>query len=118
MKRLCLILVFSLFLCASMTAAFRPVADFSPYFTFDNTPSGIAEGSLDWRKASGLQNESWWETRQDYWLDAFSRASFLNLGFIVDTDAVDMVVLVDVIQDVFVSIRDRGSLYTNIPFVP
>ena len=117
MKRLCLILVFSLFLCASMTAAFRPVADLSPYFTFDNTPSGIAEGSLDWRKASGLQNESWWETRQDYWLDAFSRASFLNMGFIVDTDAVDMVVLVDVIQDVFVSIRDRGSLYTNIPFV-
>ena len=41
----------------------------------------------------------------------------MNLGFIVDTDAVDMVVLVDVIQDVFVSIRDRGSLYTNIPFV-
>ncbi|MBQ3729203.1 MAG: hypothetical protein II903_06865 [Spirochaetales bacterium] len=117
MKRLCLILVFSLFLCASMTAAFRPVADLSPYFTFDNTPSGIAEGSLDWRKASGLQNESWWETRQDYWLDAFSRASFLNMGFIVDTDAMDMVVLVDVIQDVFVSIRDRGSLYTNIPFV-
>ena len=69
MKRLCLILVFSLFLCASMFAAFRPVANLSPYFTFDTTPSGIAEGSLDWRKASGLQNESWWETRQDYWLD-------------------------------------------------
>ena len=117
MKRLSLILVFSLFLYASVTAAFRPVADLSPYFTFDNTPSGIAEGSQDWRYPSGIQNDSWWETKQDYWLDAFSRASFLNLGFIVDTDAVDMVVLVDVIQDVFVSIRDHEGLYTNIPFI-
>ncbi|MBP5162992.1 MAG: hypothetical protein ILP16_08460 [Spirochaetales bacterium] len=73
MKRLCLILIVSLCLCASVFADFKPVADIRPYFTFDNTPSGIEEGSNGWRNASGIQNDTWWETRQDYWLDAFSR---------------------------------------------
>jgi len=117
MKRIALILTVLLCVCASLSAGFRAVADFRPYFTFDNTPSGIDEGSIVWRNPNGLQNPDWWETKQDCWFDAFSKPAFLNLGFIVDTDAVDMVVLVDFMQDVFVRMRDHRKLLTNIPFV-
>ena len=101
--------------CFSLSAKLKAVVDISPYFTFDNTPGGI-EG-LDWQNASGIQNPSWWETKQDYWSDAFEKPMFLNLGFEVDTDKVDMVVLVDVLQDIFVQMRDHGKLYTNVPFI-
>ena len=103
--------------CVTLSAGIGAVVDIRPYFTFDNTPAGIDEDSLEWRKTEGIQNESWWETRQDYWSDAFSRPAFANFGFIIDTEKVDMVVLVDFIQDVFVSIRDHERLYSNIPFV-
>lgn len=93
----------------------KAVVDISPFFTFDNTPAGI-EG-LDWKTSSGLQNPSWWETKQDYWADAFDRPAFFNIGFELDTEKVDMVVLVDFLQDVFVQIRDRNKLYSNIPFI-
>ena len=100
---------------AALYAGFGFVADISPYFTFDNTPVGI-EG-LSWRNETGIQNSDWWETRQDYWADAFGRPAFLNIGFELDTQKVDMVVLVDFTQDVFVRMRDRDNLHTNIPFV-
>ena len=111
-------LVFVLILFAatiSLTAKLMPVLDFTAFLTFDNTPGGI-EG-FDWRSANGLQNPQWWETKQDYWFDAFEKPAFLNLGFELDTDKVDMVVLVDVLQDIFVQIRDRDKIYTNIPFL-
>lgn len=114
MKKI-LFLILTIFICFSLSAGMKAVVDISPYFTFDNTPSGI-EG-LDWKTSSGLQNPSWWETKQDYWADAFDRPAFLNIGFELDTEKVDMVVLVDFLQDVFVQIRDRNSLYSNIPFI-
>ena len=117
MKRFILILAMIFGLCASLSAYFKPVADITPHFTFDNSPSGINENSIVWRKTEGIQNDGWWETKQDYWSDAFSRPAFANLGFIIDTDTVDMVVLVDFIQDVFVSIRDHERLFSNIPFI-
>ena len=101
--------------CFFLSAGIKAVVDISPYFTFDNTPVGIDEAG--WKSTSGIQNSSWWETRQDYWADAFDKPTFLNVGFELDTEKVDMVVLVDFMQDIFVQVRDRNKLYTNIPFV-
>ena len=115
MKRPVLLFLVLVVVCFSLTATFNAVVDVTPYFTFDNTPSGI-EG-LDWKQASGLQVPSWWETKQDFWYDAFSKPSFMNLGFTLDTDNVDMVVLVDFMQDIFLQIRDRAKLLTNVPFI-
>ena len=114
MKKI-LFLLLTIIICFSLSARMKAVVDITPYFTFDNTPGGI-EG-LAWKSTSGLQNSDWWETRQDYWSDAFDRPTFLNLGFELDTEKVDMVVLVDFMQDIFVQIRDRDKLYTNIPFI-
>ena len=101
--------------CFSLSAKLKAVVDLCPYFTFDNTPGGI-EGNA-WKNASGIQNPSWWETKQDYWSDAFEKPAFFNVGFELDTEKVDMVVLVDFMQDIFVQIRDRNKLYSNIPFI-
>ena len=114
MKKI-LFLILIIFICFSLPARMKAVVDISPFFTFDNTPAGI-EG-LDWKNASGLQNPFWWETKQDYWADAFDKPVFLNLGFELDTDKIDMVVLVDVMQDIFVRMRDHEKIYTNIPFL-
>lgn len=114
-RRLSALLFVVLTACAPLAALFNPVADISPFFTFDNSPSGITGQA--WNREEGLQNDSWWETRQDIWSDAFARPAFMNLGFELDTDAVDMVVLVDFMQDIFVQMRDHGKLLTNVPFV-
>ena len=114
MKKALSVLLFIL-ICLTLPAKMKAVVDISPYFTFDNTPAGI-EG-LSWKSASGLQNASWWETKQDYWSDVFQKPTFLNVGFELDTEKVDMVVLVDLMQDIFVQMRDRNKLYTNIPFI-
>lgn len=110
-----LFVLFIAIICFSLSAKLRAVVDLCPYFTFDNTPGGI-EGNT-WKNTSGIQNTDWWETKQDYWSDAFSKPTFLNVGFELDTDKVDMVVLVDFLQDIFVQIRDRSKLYTNVPFI-
>lgn len=115
MKKTLVLTAVLLILSLSLFAKLTPVLDFTSYFTFDNTPAGI-EG-LDWKSPSGIQDTQWWETKQDCWYDAFEKPAFLNLGFELDTDKVDMVVLVDVMQDIFVQIRDRNKLYTNIPFL-
>lgn len=116
MKRIVPLLLL-LCLCTSVFASLNPIVDISPYFMFDNSPAGIAEGKNAWKTTSGLQNADWWETKQDYWVDAFSRPAFMNLGFELDTDNVDMVVTVDVLQDIFSQIRDHESIYTNTPFL-
>ncbi|MBR6348090.1 MAG: hypothetical protein IKR80_03960 [Spirochaetales bacterium] len=115
LRRLSALLFVVLTACVPLAALFNPVADISPFFTFDNSPSGITGQA--WNREEGLQNDFWWETRQDIWSDAFARPAFMNLGFELDTDAVDMVVLVDFMQDIFVQMRDHGKLLTNVPFV-
>ena len=112
MKKTLAALVILLSVCAALYGGFRAVADISPYFTFDNTPVGI-EG-LSWRNESGIQNPDWWETRQDYWADAFGRPAFLNVGFELDTQKVDMVVLVDLTQDVFAWLQMRQHMLSEL----
>lgn len=98
------------------------VLNVKPYFTFDNSPAGIAEGSnwLNWNNSStgeGPVNANWWETKQDYFNRAFSKPGFLDIGFVVDTDKVGMVFLLDIRQDTFQHFNDDGKILTNIPFV-
>ena len=98
------------------------VLNVKPYFTFDNSPAGIAEGSnwLNWNNSStgeGPVNANWWETKQDYFSRAFSKPGFLDIGFVVDTDKVGMVFLLDIRQDTFQHFKDDGKILTNIPFV-
>ena len=113
------------------------VLNVKPYFTFDNSPAGIAEDRswLYWNNGSalvkqgeeyvyngewngsGLVNANWWETKQDYFNRAFSKPGFLDIGFVVDTDKVGMVFLLDIRQDTFQHFKDDGKILTNIPFV-
>lgn len=98
------------------------VLNVKPYFTFDNSPAGIAEGSnsLNWNNSSTGEspvNANWWETKQDYFNRAFSKPGFLDIGFVVDTDKVGMVFLLDIRQDTFQHFKDDGKILTNIPFV-
>lgn len=114
-----------LLLLLAAFAAFASVGfvlNVKPYFTFDNSPAGIAEGSngLNWNNSStgeGPVNANWWETKQDYFNRAFSKPGFLDIGFVVDTDKVGMVFLLDIRQDTFQHFKDDGKILTNIPFV-
>lgn len=115
MKRIIVLLLLLAVAVLSLSAKLLFVADTSLYLTLDNSPSGIEGNS--WKHESGLQDNLWWETKQDYWYDAFDRPTFLNLGFILDTDKVDIVVLVDFIQDTFVLMRDHKKIPSNIPFL-
>ncbi len=114
-----------LLLLLAAFAAFASVGfvlNVKPYFTFDNSPAGIAEDSswLNWKNAStgeGVVNSNWWETKQDYFNRAFSKPGFLDIGFVVDTDKVGMVFLLDIRQDTLQHFKDDGKILTNIPFV-
>lgn len=93
------------------------VLNVKPYFTYDNSPSGVSDNYLNWKSSAGLVNADWWETRQDYWLRAFEKPGFMDIGMTVDTEKVDMVFLLDIRQDVFPHFKDDGKILTNIPFL-
>ncbi len=125
MKKLLLILV-ALLCVFSIWGGVNFVLNVKPYFTFDNAPAGIGEdiGTLQWnnttedsKTSEGLVNDNWWETKQDYWLRAFEKPGFLDLGMTVDTDKVDMVFILDIRQDTLQHFKDNGKILTNIPFV-
>lgn len=95
------------------------VLNVKPYFTFDNSPSGVAESStgLEWKNSVGQVNDDWWETKQDYFNRAFEQPGFLDIGLVVDTDKVGIVFLLDVRQDTFQHFKDDGKILTNVPFL-
>ena len=106
-----------LLLAASLFASLKPVVSINPFFTFDNSPSGIELGHGTWKQSVGLQNPDWWETRQDYWNKAFDKMDFMNLGFVVDTDMIDIVSITDILQDSFMQFTNDGRIMSNVPFV-
>ncbi len=114
-----LLVLFVLMCALTLSAKVSFVLNVKPYFTFDNAPSGIDEdmGYLSWKNSTGLVNADWWETKQDYWLRAFEKPGFLDIGMTVDTDKVDMVFVLDIRQDTFQHFKDSGKILTNIPFV-
>ena len=114
-----LLVLFVLMCALTLSAKVSFVLNVKPYFTFDNAPAGIDEDedTLVWKNSTGLVNDNWWETKQDYWLRAFEKPGFLDLGLTVDTDKVDMVFILDVRQDTLQHFKDDGKIMTNIPFV-
>ncbi len=119
MKKVLLVLVALLCVFSVWAGAVNFVLNVKPYFTFDNAPAGIDAdtGYLNWKNSVGLVNADWWETKQDYWLRAFEKPGFLDIGMTVDTDKIDMVFILDIRQDTFQHFKDDGKILTNIPFV-
>lgn len=122
MKRTLLVVLMVLAAFAAF-ASVGFVLNVKPYFTFDNSPAGVASdsGSLKWNNEGadgvGQVNPDWWETKQDYFNRAFEKPGFLDVGLVVDTDKVGMVFLLDIRQDTFQHFKDNGRILTNIPFV-
>ncbi|MBQ1983178.1 MAG: hypothetical protein II232_00950, partial [Spirochaetaceae bacterium] len=54
---------------------------------------------------------------QDYWLLAYEKASFLDLGFEINTDNFNLVTRFDFMQDPFANMTKRSEIYTNVPFL-
>ena len=73
-----------------------------------------------WNRESTLfrnLNNGWWMKSQDYWLLAYNKASFLDLGFEINTDNFNLVTRFDFMQDPFANMTKRSEIYTNVPFL-
>ena len=125
------VLVFALVLLCSLSlwAGIDTILSVKTYFTGNNIPeSGLyyndAEGKkfYDWNNVedpafwNNLDND-WWMKRQDYWMNAYDKTSFLDLGLEAHLDNFLLVTRMDIMQDVLVNLRDPASLSTNIPFI-
>ena len=62
-------------------------------------------------------DNGWWMKSQDYWLLAYEKASFLDLGFEINTDNFNLVTRFDFMQDPFANMTKRSEIYTNVPFL-
>ena len=121
------ILVFALVLLCSLSlwAGIDTILSVKTYFNGNNIPQpGISydgnkyawdnvEDSAFW---NSLDND-WWMTRQDYWMNAYDKTSFLDLGLEAHLDNFLLVTRMDIMQDVLLNLRDPASLSTNIPFI-
>ena len=91
--------------------------------TFPDTPLSFNDdaGSYQWKAINtdtwnNLDND-WWMRRQDYWLLAYRKPSFLDFGFEAYNDNFNLVTRWDIMQDILVNLLEPSSLKTNIPFV-
>ena len=123
------VLVFALVLLCSLSlwAGIDTILSVKTYFTGNNIPQpGIsyddAKGEYAWDNVedpdfwNSLDND-WWMKRQDYWMNAYDKTSFLDLGLEAHLDNFLLVTRMDIMQDVLVNLRDPASLNTNIPFI-
>ena len=123
------VLVFALVLLCSLSlwAGIDTILSVKTYFTGNNIPQpGIsyddAKGKYAWDNVedpafwNSLDND-WWMKRQDYWMNAYDKTSFLDLGLEAHLDNFLLVTRMDIMQDVLVNLRDPASLSTNIPFI-
>ncbi|MDY5931487.1 MAG: hypothetical protein SPJ34_05585 [Candidatus Ornithospirochaeta sp.] len=110
---------------AAMPFAFAQVdaiVSIKPFYTGSNIPASGFQKDNSWSNASGdafwndLHN-SWWMKRQDYWMLAYEKTSFMDLGLEVKTRNFNLVTRLDLMQDVLVNLMDYSSLSTNLPFV-
>ena len=88
--------------------------------SFPSAPLSYIDGVYQWnRTTDGFKNltNNWWMKSQDYWLLAYNKASFLDLGFEVNSKNFNLVARFDIMQDPFANMTKRQSIYTNIPFV-
>ena len=121
------VLVFALVLLCSLSlwAGIDTILSVKTYFAGNNIPeSGLFyDGDkYDWNNVedpafwNNLDND-WWMKRQDYWMNAYDKTSFLDLGFEAHLDNFLLVTRMDIMQDVLVNLENPASLNTNIPFI-
>lgn len=123
-------LIFVLILIAALSglyAGIDTILSVKTYFTGNNIPSsGLyydeENEKYSWKEVkdpetwNSLDND-WWMTRQDYWLLAYDKTSFLDLGFEAHVKNFRLITRMDIMQDVLPNLKDFSSLSTNIPFV-
>ncbi|MGN0906090.1 MAG: hypothetical protein ACI4NM_02990, partial [Bullifex sp.] len=109
----------------SLSAGIDTILSVKTYYTGNNLPSAAFSYSGEryvWNNVSdpGFWNSldsNWWMKRQDYWLEAYDKTSFLDLGLEAHAGDFRLVTRMDLMQDVLPSLRDPSSLWTNLPFV-
>ena len=124
MKKLALLLVLAL-LCTSLWAGIDTILSVKTYYTGNNLPSAdlsCVDGKYVWDNVNDpafwndLDND-WWMKRQDYWLEAYDKTSFFDIGLDAHVKSFRLVTRMDIMQDVLPNLRDPSSLSTNLPFV-
>ncbi|MCI7607294.1 MAG: hypothetical protein MSS69_11150 [Spirochaetales bacterium] len=129
MKKKILIVALVLMCSLSLWAGIDTILSVKTYYTGNNIPtSGLyyndddGKEFYDWNNVedprfyNSLDND-WWMKRQDYWMNAYDKTSFLDLGFEARLDNFLLVTRMDIMQDVLVNLQDPSSLSTNLPFV-
>lgn len=108
---------------SNLFADVNGIITFNPTFevnSIPNAPISYDGGIYVWDRTDdafkSLDND-WWMKSQDYWLLAYNKPSFLDLGFEVNTKNFNLVTRFDFIQDPFANMSKRSSINTNIPFM-
>ena len=121
-KIFCLLLV--LFCVMTVFADANWIITVNPYFYTNNfikAPFDFVDGSYKWDRVNPTTfnniDNGWWMKSQDYWLLAYSKPSFLDLGIEVNEENFNFVTRFDFMQDPFATMQKSRSIYTNIPFV-
>lgn len=119
-------LVFLLSISLSLFAEVKWIFNLNPYFYFNNIPNApfyynedTAMYYWDRENTSTFNNieNGWWMKSQDYWLLAYKKPSFLDLGLEVNTECFNLVTRFDIMQEPFANMQNQSSIYTNIPFL-
>ncbi|MGN1189048.1 MAG: hypothetical protein ACI4SL_01490 [Candidatus Ornithospirochaeta sp.] len=101
MKKKILIVALVLMYSLSLWAGIDTILSVKTYYTGNNIPtSGLyyndddGKEFYDWNNVedpsfyNSLDND-WWMKRQDYWMNAYDKTSFLDLGFEARLDIVN-----------------------------
>ena len=126
MKKRLLIVAVLVLSSLSLWAGIDTILSVKTYFVPNNIPpAGFNyDGSEKyvWKNVEDPEfwnnlDSDWWMKRQDYWLDAYDKTSFLDLGFEAHLGNFLLVTRMDLMQDVLVNLQNPASLSTNLPFI-
>ena len=127
MKKRLLIVAVLVLSSLSLWAGIDTILSVKTYFVPNNIPpAGFNyDGSVKkyvWENVEDPEfwnnlDSDWWMKRQDYWLDAYDKTSFLDLGFEAHLGNFLLVTRMDLMQDVLVNLQNPASLSTNLPFI-
>ena len=127
MKKRLLIVAVLVLSSLSLWAGIDTILSVKTYFVPNNIPpAGFNyDGSVKkyvWENVEDPEfwnnlDSDWWMKRQDYWLEAYDKTSFLDLGFEAHLGNFLLVTRMDLMQDVLVNLQNPASLSTNLPFI-
>ena len=127
MKKRLLIVAVLVLSSLSLWAGIDTILSVKTYFVLNNIPpAGFNyDGSVKkyvWENVEDPEfwnnlDSDWWMKRQDYWLEAYDKTSFLDLGFEAKLGNFLLVTRMDLMQDVLVNLQNPASLSTNLPFI-